>query len=57
MKKSLYAKEMLCFPGLPLKQSSVSADLAGGWQKSSAWEHICPNPKLLFFIAITHINR
>lgn len=59
MEKSLYAKEMLCFPGFHLKQSSenLSADLTGGSQKSDAWEHICPNPKLLFVTAVTPTNR
>lgn len=38
MEKSLYAKELSCFPEFPLTQSSenLSADLTGGSQKSNA---------------------
>lgn len=51
-KKSFYAKEILCFPVFPLKQSSenLSADLTDCSQKSDSWEHIYLSPKLLFIV-------
>lgn len=61
MEKSLYAKEILCFPVFPLKQSSgnPSANLIDCSQKSNSSEYICLSPKLLFAIncllAILHV--
>lgn len=48
MEKSLYAKEILCFPVFPLKQSSenLSADLIDCSQKSHSSEYICVSSKL-----------
>lgn len=52
MEKSLCAKEILCFPVFPLKQSSKNllADLTDCSEKSDSSEYICLSPKLLFVI-------
>lgn len=61
-KKSLYAKEILCFPVFPLKQSSenLSADLTDCSQKSDSSEYIYLSPKLLFVVnclsAVLHVT-